>query len=328
MPRSWSAKSPALPGNLDWGTSWSTVSSKIKDRDKKCRVTGSSEWLSTAHLIPKEEVRWLLRNHMRLYLGDASPFDQSPRNLLSLRHDCRLGGFDRAQFVFVPKWGKLAVNFLNHSLEFANQYHDTIFDHEDTLSQEALYSRFAWAVLKLVANGKPHAKEFTFVEMPKGSDPDIKDGEGGRNGGRRSHKRKRDDEDDGEKEEGSENDEDTADRSGTYQPGRRAYRRPDVLLQGPNAWLSDVLSQLDDGPTEGYTRELEEDLDTAAVLPFLVDPNIPPTAHQWETPWYPGVSVVEKLKKKYIANHPNIRAHNLPKASNEFQSNSVLHDSD
>jgi hypothetical protein len=279
---------------------------------------------------------------MRLYLGGKRPFDQSPRNLLALRFDCHLGGFDRTQFVFVPKWGKLAVHFLNQSSEFANQYHNIIFDHGNTLSQEALYTCFAWAVLKLVANEMTHAKKFTFVDTPKDSDPNTKDGEGDGKGGGRRYKRKREDEDEGEEEEGSENDEDAADQSGTYRPGQRARRRPDVLLQGPNAWLSDVLSQLDNGYTEGYTRELKEDMGTAARLPFLgvyglnlsefvslmlnlVNSNIPPTADQWELPWYPGVGVVEKLKKQYIASHPNIQALHL---SDKFQSNSVLDNSD
>ncbi|EDR13960.1 uncharacterized protein LACBIDRAFT_305223 [Laccaria bicolor S238N-H82] len=321
MPRSWSIKSPALPKNLHWGSSWSAVSFIVKLRDKKCRVTGSSEWLSTAHLIPEEERSWLRRNKMYAYLVRKPPHYQSPCNLLALRYDCHLGGFDRAQFVFVPKWGKLAVHFLCDSMEFANQYHNTIF-HGDALSIEALYSRFAWAVLKLVADTTKDSEDFEFVEMPK------ENGKGGGKGGGSSRKRKREDEDGGEGDQDSENNKDAADQSGAYQTASRTHKRPDVLLHGPNAWLSDVLSQLDDGTD---ARELEEDLDTAACLPFLgflVDSNIEPTAYQWELPWYPGVSVVEKLKKKYIVEHPNVRAHNLPEMSNESQSNGVLDDGD
>lgn len=284
---------------------------------------------------------------MFTYLGSGYPHHQSPRNLLALRYDCHLAGFDRAEFVFVPKWGKLATHFLQNSSEFANQYHNAIFDHGGTLSQEALFSRFAWAVLKLSRPMTEGVGFFKFVDVPKDLYPDIEDEKGGgKGGGGMSRKRKREDEDNGEEEESSEHDEDAADQSGTYQPGGQSRKRADVLLQGPNAWLSDVLSQLDDGLSEVNARELEKDLGTAARrLPFfgvyelnlpafvpltlnLVDSNLQPTEHEEEDlPWYPGIGVVEKLKKKYIASHPNIRAHNLPKASNEFQSNSALYDS-
>lgn len=67
MPRSWSAKLPVLPEMPYWGPSWSKVSSKVKDRDEKCRVTGSSEWLSTAHLIPEAESNWVGRLYYLVY---------------------------------------------------------------------------------------------------------------------------------------------------------------------------------------------------------------------------------------------------------------------
>jgi hypothetical protein len=118
--------------------------------------------------------------------------------------------------LFVPKWGKLAGHFLNHSLEFASQYHNTIFDHGDTLSQEALFSQFAWAALKLVVE-MTHQKGFKFVDIPKDLDPNIKDERGGGKGeedhisrnimvGRRKVLK------------------DSTNQSGTYQPGRQAHR--------------------------------------------------------------------------------------------------------
>jgi len=67
MPRSWSTRLPALPKNPQWGSSWSKISFMAKARDEKCRVTGSSEWLSTARLIPKEEYNWVGRIYYLVY---------------------------------------------------------------------------------------------------------------------------------------------------------------------------------------------------------------------------------------------------------------------
>jgi hypothetical protein len=141
-------------------------------------------------------------NKMQFYLGDP-PLYQSPKNLFSLRFDFHYGGFDRAQFVIVPKWGKLVVHFLGKSSEFANGYHNVIFDHKSNLSHHALYARFAWAVFRRVAEAKLNPKAFKFPNTQNLA-PVTSNEEGGR-----MHKRKREDKDrDEDKDKGKDDGED------------------------------------------------------------------------------------------------------------------------
>ena len=262
---------------------------------------------------------------MQFYLGPDLPLYQSPKNLFSLRFDFHYGGFDRAQFVTVPKWGKLVVHFLGKSSEFANGYHNVIFDHNSNLSHHALYARFAWAVFRRVAEAKLNPKAFKFPNTQNLA-PVTSNKEGGG-----MHKRKREDKD---RDEAEDKDKDEADPSGTYQPSRRLLCREqlDALSQGPNAWLSDVLFKMapdnSRSSLEDDAHEIEEDLKIASRhYPFLgmceldspgivlttlnlVNSEIEPTASDYENIlWYPGIEVVQRRKQAYLDSHPNITAH-------------------
>jgi hypothetical protein len=134
---------------------------------------------------------------MDVYLFDGQRLlSDSPRNLFTLRWDLNLGQFDQAGFVIVPKLGQLVVHFLQPAHQSAHQYHNVQFDHKNTLSHEALYARFAWALMKIVKSTLADPKEFRILTA---SDVDGRMGGGGGSGGNKGGghggvKRKRDDE--------------------------------------------------------------------------------------------------------------------------------------
>jgi len=213
---------------------------------------------------------------MMYYLGRVAPLHLSSRNLFSLRCDFHMAGFDRARFVIVPKCGKLIVHFLQFSREVAAQYHNTIFDHKSNISHEALYARFAWALMKIIEQSDFDSKCFNFNK------PEENDDEGEEDGGDMSGTQKRkhdrgeegDDGDDGDEDEDNEDiDNDT---SGTYRSRGSAARRKrlDAPSLQPDSWLSDVLHKMAPGDSqsslEADAREIEEDLRMAAHdHPFL-----------------------------------------------------------
>ena len=123
------------------------------------------------------------QNNMDVYLnpGQRSVINSS-NNLFTLRWDLRLGLFDQAGFVIVPKLGQLVVHFLQPTNESAQLYHNVKFDHKNTLSHEALYARFAWALMKIIKGTVADMKEFRFLtasDTGGGGDNDGGSGDGG-----------------------------------------------------------------------------------------------------------------------------------------------------
>jgi len=132
---------------------------------------------------------------MHLYIGGCQPENYNSPNLFTLRYDLHLGQFDRQAFVFVPKCGRLVVHFIRHSEESAHHFHNTIFDHENTLSLDLLYARFAWSLIKIVGTLQlDSAFRFENDESPGDGTPSgvAKDA-----GGSRGGKRKRGEDDGG-----------------------------------------------------------------------------------------------------------------------------------
>jgi hypothetical protein len=113
---------------------------------------------------------------MDVYLFDNQCLlSDSPRNLFTLRWDLRLGQFDQAGFVIVPKLGQLVVHFLQPAYQSAQHYHNVQFDHKNTLSHEALYACFAWALMKIVKSTLADPKMFRILTA---SDSENKGGSG------------------------------------------------------------------------------------------------------------------------------------------------------
>ena len=120
---------------------------------------------------------------MDIYLpGDQRTLVNSSRNLFALRWDLRLGLFDQAAFVIVPKLGQLVVHFLKLT-QSAERYHNVQFDHKNALSHEALYARFAWALMNIVKGSTAPTKEdFKFLTASStdgGGDDSGRDEDGG-----------------------------------------------------------------------------------------------------------------------------------------------------
>lgn len=227
---------------------------------------------------------------MEFYLGRTRPYDQSPRNLFSLRYDLHMPLFEHAGFVIVPKSGKLVVHFIQNCEEYANKFHNRLVDHNHTLSHEALYARFAWALLKIVKESKLNPKKFKILG-PGGKV--SKPGTGGNEGPSKTRHEDGDrdetngndnvegnDGDGGDEDnvEGDDSDDsDDGDNSRNYKPSGSATRRqrnPDALALQSNSWLYDVLHKMapgdDQSSLKADEREIEDDLMTAARhLPFL-----------------------------------------------------------
>lgn len=99
---------------------------------------------------------------MDIYLAGILPLNRDSRNLITLRYDMQLGQFDQGNFVIVPKSGQLVIHFIRPSAESAQLYHNTIFDHRMAVSNELLYARFAWELIKMVGNSDLDSS-FTFL---------------------------------------------------------------------------------------------------------------------------------------------------------------------
>ncbi|EDR03264.1 uncharacterized protein LACBIDRAFT_307506 [Laccaria bicolor S238N-H82] len=286
---------------------------------------------------------------MNVYLtGNQYSITNSLSNLFTLRWDLRLGLFDQAAFVIVPKLGKLVVHFLIPT-QSAERYHNVQFDLKNSLSHEALYARFAWALMDIVKGSTVALKkDFRFLTA-SGTDDRADDsdgdedggwdegggadeydsgggeegggrsggGRGGGRGGRGGVKRKREYE--------NEDDEIHDDMGTTSDPGSGRRRSgshvtSDACPREGRAWPTSHLPELyadviePDGSQlllDSEARELEEDMKKASrTLPFFVDPNVKvPADYYEEITWYPGSAIVERRKQAYLDAHPQIRAH-------------------
>ena len=133
---------------------------------------------------------------MKVYLGENLPENQHSRNLFALRYDLHLGQWEQQTFVMVPKRGRLVVHFIRLSEESAHHFHNTIFDHENTLSHDLLYARFAWSLIKIVGTlDLSSAFRFDNGKSPGDGRPSgvAKDGRVGK-------RKRREDDDGGEKD--------------------------------------------------------------------------------------------------------------------------------
>ena len=139
---------------------------------------------------------------MDIYLGEHVPESYSSQNLFALRYDLHLGQFDQQAFVFVPKCGRLVVHFIRHSEESAHYFHNTIFDHENTLSHDLLYARFAWSLIKIFGTFQLDSA-FRFDDDDNDESPGngTPSGVAKDAGGSRGRKRKREEDDDGGKKD-------------------------------------------------------------------------------------------------------------------------------
>lgn len=142
---------------------WTTLSERFKGTYDSCCLSGWRDCLTSAHLIPKVNLSWVccfscgsipdtyqFREHcMERFAKEDEHEVNDVRNLVPLRGDLRIFGFDQAQFVFVPKNGCIVAHFIQRTSESANVYHNRVINTAST-SPAYLYCRFAWAILHRV----------------------------------------------------------------------------------------------------------------------------------------------------------------------------------
>jgi hypothetical protein len=207
-------------------------------------------------------------NDMHYYLGDTLPLHHAPRNLCCLRYDLYMGGFDQGQFVVVPKCGNLVVHFLRRSEEAGNLYHNAGFNHKNQVAPEALYARFAWALIKIIKDLNLDPESFNFLET---DDDEDRTPEASGEMEEKSHKRKYDDTRGGNV--GGEDSDERDGYSGTHRGRSNQDRDASPPPLQPDPWLSDVLLKLAPGDQfsiEADTHEIQQDLKKAARdHPFL-----------------------------------------------------------
>ncbi|KLU91773.1 hypothetical protein MAPG_10722 [Magnaporthiopsis poae ATCC 64411] len=123
------------------------------ERDRTCRMSGYSDALHRAHLVPVAEGAWFADNDMERYC--SKPNEVAPmngfRNVLMLRQDLHFL-FDARRFTFVAKQFHQSVQLVAHVLnppnfnQMAGLYHNRSLQTIRDVSVEFLFARFAWSI--------------------------------------------------------------------------------------------------------------------------------------------------------------------------------------
>ena len=136
---------------------WSTtpLSSSLPNR---CIITNTSYANDDAHIIPREEGPWFVRNGMSRYVTEVVSTENS-RNLAKMRtdlHSC----FDRRRFAIVPKPRSLSTAGPSHAFavhmvddgqaELTHLFHNVEVRLGARACRQYWFARFAWTVLLLV----------------------------------------------------------------------------------------------------------------------------------------------------------------------------------
>ncbi|KAH0425471.1 piwi domain-containing protein [Colletotrichum camelliae] len=134
------------------------------DTVRRCALTNHGFGLTNAHVVPREEAEWFMRNGMSRYGVDMRDVNDS-RNMIRLRADIHRC-FDTRMFSIVPKPEYASADpdtspldrsiayvlhvFGSNIEEFSDMYHNTCFQYLDNTSREYLFARFAWTILILL----------------------------------------------------------------------------------------------------------------------------------------------------------------------------------
>lgn len=157
LPPSWhggSFSSAICPSDSEPGN----VSKAVALRDVSCRVSDHREGCEKAHLCPRSEATWFLKNGMQHYINNQfkpvfSAIDD-PANVILMREDLHTS-FDQHGFVFVPKAAEneapnLVIHLLKDSQELGKLYHNTKLHSIEGVAPEFLFTRLAWSVFPLL----------------------------------------------------------------------------------------------------------------------------------------------------------------------------------
>ena len=134
----------------------------VRGRDECCRMTGTIDACEVAHIIPKKENEWFMRNSMDDYSGAAIGGINDAGNMLLLRSDMHKT-FDALRWVIVPKTTyetdgtekgipkpQLVFHLIDPSPQLAALYHNVPLGEVRGLCKEYLLARFALAVFPQV----------------------------------------------------------------------------------------------------------------------------------------------------------------------------------
>ena len=168
MPSSWMR---LLPFERAHSTvSQSALSALVKARDVSCRISSHETGVELAHLCPRNEIEWFLRNQMYCWNsvqgldGDSLTNDSS--NVLLLYADLHKP-FDQRHFIFFPKCAdSYVIHMLAPTPDFGQLYHKARLAPIPQCNPHFVYTRFAWAILPLLSGflSKPGTRRVVRVD--------------------------------------------------------------------------------------------------------------------------------------------------------------------
>ncbi|KAF8813406.1 hypothetical protein BYT27DRAFT_7180892 [Phlegmacium glaucopus] len=274
LPQAWDRTVSLDEDDIVARDNWSVISTAVKTRDRRCRLSGWCDGITTAHIIPNEEGSWMRLNNMDLYsLSNKKEPENDSRNLFALRSDLHSLLFDQAKWVVVPKGGQMVVHFIDRSYEAAALYHNQTFDTAQ-LSHEFLFARFAWAIIEQAKSViKPSLRKRFRLIIPTSESPVN--------------------EPQAESAQGS---------VGTNQ--KEPIKKKRKTMDAAPLDVND--SQVNE------VQELQEDLRLAErIAPFFFEEPDLRRDRYHTMMWYPGKSIVERRKREYMDTHPNIRSRSM-----------------
>ena len=130
----------------------SNLTAHILRRDRKCLVTGSKDYIERAHLCPRAELEWFLKNSMSQYNNLTLPGDylvDDISNAVALRPDLHRA-FDDRKFVVIPKLSKWVIYFLESTNDLNRMYHNTNVPLSSGVSPLFMLVRFAWTIFPMI----------------------------------------------------------------------------------------------------------------------------------------------------------------------------------
>ncbi|KAK1674261.1 hypothetical protein BDP55DRAFT_613011 [Colletotrichum godetiae] len=162
---------PVVPSFRDWRfphgqipDTWpSPKASPSTDTVRRCALTNHGFGLTNAHIVPREEAEWFMRNGMARYGMDTRDVNDS-RNMMRLRADIHRC-FDARVFSIIPKPEFASDDpqtspnrniayvlhvFGSNMEEFSDMYHNMCVQYLDNTSRQYLFARFAWTILIFV----------------------------------------------------------------------------------------------------------------------------------------------------------------------------------
>jgi hypothetical protein len=167
IPTLWQRAESATPSVLR------PTNTTVVERDRTCRLTNQRLGCELAHVVPKSEEEWFLRNGMGMQYGslgrrEASGKLDEPENVMLLRSDIHKAWDDRS-FVFVPKQNSsstryrhedddapapdcsLVAHVMHQDEEMMALFHN-VKSQALSVRSEYLFARLAWSIFPAAQN--------------------------------------------------------------------------------------------------------------------------------------------------------------------------------